>query len=253
MLRELSEQEKTNLKPGSDGKVHISANGIFNDKDAAASYANQHNAAAGPQYLVYFPEASNFVSELMVAGYQKYIESNALGLSNSTLQVKDAMNQHGQTGLQLDGHSRGSMTIGNALESQAARPNAQGSLSNTGINFFGPAYNAQQADNLLSTLQDRANLPSAQQAGSLLQFQNHVADPVGGLIGGNPSTGGSMPEGSSLIKEAVKAVAMQPTTVHNCYGPESPASCRQLWIDSPNGFPQPRPATAIQVNPQVSP
>lgn len=178
--------------------------------------------------MIYFPEANNVVSELMVAGYQKYIESNAMGLSNSTLQVRDAMNQYGQTGLQLDGHSRGAMTIGNGLESQTANPNVRGSLSNTTINFFGPAYNAQQADNLLSTLQDRANLPVAQQPAAMLQFQNHAADPVGGLVGGNPSTGGTIPEGSSPIKEAVRAATGRPTTVHNCYG-DGLENCRPFW------------------------
>ncbi|PIX54266.1 MAG: adhesin, partial [Zetaproteobacteria bacterium CG_4_10_14_3_um_filter_54_28] len=189
LLRELSDQEKTNLKASPDGKVHISTNGIFNDKDAAGTYANQHSTTSGPQYVIYFPEADNAVSELMVAAYQKFLENDFMGLSNSTEQVKNAMNQYGQTGLQLDGHSRGAMTIGNGLESKAQEPTASGSLNGTTIHFFGPAYNAQQADDLLSTLQERENLPEEQQAWAVLQFQNHAADPVGGLIGRNPSTG----------------------------------------------------------------
>jgi filamentous hemagglutinin len=245
VLRELSEQEKTNLQPGPDGKVHIAANGIFNDKDAAGAYANQHGNTTGPQYVIYFPEANDGVSELMIAGYQKYIESNAMGLSNSTLQVRDAMNQYGQIGLQLDGHSRGAMTIGNGLESQTASPNAQGSLSNTKINFFGPAYNAQQADNLLSTLQDRASLPVALQPSLVLQLQNHAADPVGVLVGGNQSTGGTIPEGSSPIKEAFKAVTMQPTTVHNCYGVSNKEECGKLWGET-GGYPSPVPALGVR-------
>jgi filamentous hemagglutinin len=232
ILRELSEQEKTTLQPGSDGKVHISTNGIFNDKEAAGTYADQHNTTTGPQYVIYFPEANNVVSELMVAGYQKYLESTAIGLSNSTLQVRDAMNQYGQTGLQLDGHSRGAMTIGNGIESQAASQNAQGSLSNTTINFFGPAYNAQQADNLLSTLQDRASLPAAQQPDLVLQFQNHTADPVGGFIGRNPGTGGTIPEDSSTPVEAIRAATGQPVTVHNCYGQSLDQQCGAFWRDT---------------------
>jgi filamentous hemagglutinin len=65
ILRELSEQEKANLKPGPDGKVHIATNGIFNDKDAAGGYALQHSSTQGPQYLIHFPEADNIVSELL--------------------------------------------------------------------------------------------------------------------------------------------------------------------------------------------
>ena len=234
VLREVSEQERTKLQPGPDGKVHIAVNGIFNDKDAAGTYANQHSTTTGPQYVIYFPEANNSVSELMVAGYQKYIESNAMGLSNSTSQVREAMNQYGQIGLQLDGHSRGAMTIGNGLESQANSASVKGSLSQTTVNFFGPAYNAQQADNLLNTLQDRSSLPAVQQPGAILQFQNHAADPVGGLIGRNPGTGGTIPEGSSPIKEAFKAVTLQPATVHNCYGMSRDDGCKSLWQDSGN-------------------
>ena len=236
LLRELSDQEKTNLQAGSDGKIHISTNGIFNDKDAAGIYANQHSNTSGPQYVIYFPEANNVVSELMVAGYQKFLENDFMGLSNSTEQVKNSMNQYGQSGLQLDGHSRGAMTIGNALESQANTPNATGSLSRTTINFFGPAYNAQQADDLLSTLQDRSNLPEEQQSGAILQFQNHAADPVGGLVGRNSSTGGTIPEGSSTVQEAVRAGTGQPVTVHNCYG-LGPTQCQQFWQDSPKQQP----------------
>ncbi|QDL36365.1 hemagglutinin repeat-containing protein [Rhodoferax sediminis] len=236
VLRELSDEEKRNLKPGPDGKVHVAANGIFNDQDAASSYGNQHTTTTGPQYVIYFPETNNAVSELMVAGYQKFLENDFWGLSNSTSQVKDAMHQYGQTGLQLDGHSRGAMTLGNGLESQAASPNAQGSLSQTTVNFFGPAYNGQQADNLLSTLQDRANLPAAQQPSLVLQFQNHAADPVGRWVGSNPPTGGTISEGSSQIKEALRAVTGQSTTVHNCYGQSQDPNCGKFWRDT-GGFP----------------
>lgn len=39
VFRELSNDEKNNLQKASDGKVHITDNGIFNDADAAAKYA----------------------------------------------------------------------------------------------------------------------------------------------------------------------------------------------------------------------
>lgn len=236
ILRELSEQEKTSLKPGSDGKILIATNGIFNDAVAAGAYADQHSTVQGPQYVIYFPEANNVVSELMVAGYQKFLENDFWGLSNSVVQVKDAMSQYGQSGLHLDGHSRGAMTIGNALESQSGVPNAQGSLSNTTVNFFGPAYNAQQADNLLGTLQDRQSLPGEQQSAAVLQFQNHVADPVGGWIGKNPPTGGTIPDGSNPAREAVRAVTGQENTSHNCYGQSREDACAILWKDT-GGFP----------------
>lgn len=239
MLRELSDAEKSNLKAGPDGKVHIAANGIFNDSQAAGTYADQHSTTKGPQYLVHFPEAVNTVSELLVAGYQKFLEGDTMGLTNSTTQVKSSIDQYGATGLQLDGHSRGAMTVGNAMESQTTEPNAQGSLKATTINFFGPAYNAQQADKLLSNLQDRQSLPVDQQPATVLQFQNHAADPVGGLIGGNPATGGTIPEGSGIAREAVRAATGQPNTVHNCYGMSRDAACTKFWDGS---YPQAAPA-----------
>lgn len=234
-LRLLTEEEKHNLQAGPDGKVSIAANGIFNNEEEAAQYALQHGTGSGPQYLIHFPEADNAISELLVAGYQKFLENDYTGLTNSTVQVKDSMIQYGQNGLQLDGHSRGSMTLGNAMESLTNNPNTQGSLSGTTVNFFGPAYNAQQADRLLSNLQNRSAMPEEQQPGAVLHYTNHVADPVGGLIGGNPPTGGTIPAGSSELKEEVRAATGQDDTSHNCYGNYGDRhDCELLWSTGPS-------------------
>lgn len=230
ILRALSEQEKADIRPGLDGKVRIAINGIFNDQDAAGSYANQHSDQKGPQYLIHFPEAEGTVPELLVAAYQNFLENDFWGLSNSTTQVKYFMNQYGESGLQLDGHSRGAMTIGNALESQAKNGNSLGSLSETIINFYGPAYNAAKADALLSTLQNRDSVTNLDQINAMvLQLQNHIADPVGGLIGNNPSTGGTIPIGSSSFLEAINAVTGEAVTAHNCYGASSNPDCAIFW------------------------
>ncbi|CAL60680.1 conserved hypothetical protein; putative haemagglutination activity domain [Herminiimonas arsenicoxydans] len=248
ILRVLSEQEKADIRPGPDGKVRIAVNGIFNDQDAAGSYANQHSDQKGPQYLIHFPEAEGIVPELLVAAYQNFLENDFWGLSNSTVQVKNFMNQYGRSGLQLDGHSRGAMTIGNALESQVTNQNSVGSLSNTNIRFFGPAYNVQQADNLLNFLQDRAGVIDVNQFNNMiLQYQNHFVDPVGGLIGNNQSTGGTIPGESSVIREMVDAVIGRPVTVHNCYGLNAPATCQKYWLESPNGIPHFQPANLPKV------
>ncbi|MBB1073424.1 hemagglutinin repeat-containing protein [Rhodoferax sp. 4810] len=231
--RHLSETEKQNLKPAEDGKIHVSTNGIFNDEEAAAKYAIQHNPVQGPQYLVYFLKANNIISELMVAAYQKYLENDTFGLSTTTEEIKHLSDQYGQTGLQLDGHSRGSMTIGNALESQAKNDQSQGSLSQTTVSFFGPAYNAQKADGLLSFLQNRSAMDDMQaQIDSVLKLQNHAADPVGTIIGGNPATGGTIPEGSTKMTEMIRAATGQEYTTHNCYQSTAP-NCQAFWKDQP--------------------
>jgi filamentous hemagglutinin len=147
------------------------------------------------------------------------------------------MSQYGQSGLELDGHSRGSMTIGNALESQMTNPNSVGSLSDTTIHFFGPAYNVQKADNLLGFLQNRESVTDTKQFNDMiLLYQNHLADPVGGLIGKNQSTGGTIPDSSSVFGEAVRAAAGKPVTVHNCYGNSSESTCAEYWQDT-GGYP----------------
>ncbi|AOS16548.1 hypothetical protein ATY45_20690 [Xanthomonas oryzae pv. oryzae] len=210
--RELTEEEKANLRPGSDGLIHIADNGIFNGKygdDApAGKYADQHSTADGPQYYVHFPEADNKLSELLIAGYQKYLENDFFGLTNATQQTEDYMLKYGEAGLHFDGHSRGSMTIGNAMESIAKMDDASGLLSKTTVSFFGPAYNAKKADDILSYLQNREAQDDPQSM--VLTLQNHMADPVGRLIGGNPATGGTIPEGSSLIAEILKVFLISP-------------------------------------------
>jgi filamentous hemagglutinin len=246
-IKELSDEEKENLTASADGKVHIATNGIFNDEDSAAGYANQHTTSDGNQYIVDFPKADNVLSELLVAGYQKYLEGDILGLSNATEAIKEDMNKYGQTGLELDGHSRGSMTIGNALESKIKEDNAQGSLSDTTITFFGPAYNAKKADDLLSVLQNRSAMDKATQVGEVLKLQNHIADPVGGLIGGNPTTGGTIPEGSSMLQEMLRAATGQQNTSHNCYGAGNKSGmCENFWKDSPIQRPISQPVVIIK-------
>ncbi|WP_371435253.1 hemagglutinin repeat-containing protein [Polaromonas sp.] len=229
-VRELSAEERLNLQPGPDGKVHVANNGIFNDLDAAATYANQHSTAdTGPQYLVAFPQAENAISELLVAAYQKYLEGGTFGLTNAGQVNVDLLNTYGATGLELDGHSRGAMTIGNALQVIANQPGAAGSLPGLTIHMYGPAFDVIAADGLLGFVQGRsATGYSTGLDGPVLQYQNHVADPVGGLIGGNAATGGTVPEGSSATREAIRAATGQPITVHNCYG-TGPQKCAIFW------------------------
>jgi filamentous hemagglutinin len=236
--RELSDAEKLNLTPGSDGKIHVTNNGIFNDLDAASKYADQLSTAVnGPQYLIYFPEANNAISELLIAGYQKFLEGDVLGLSNAVEENNRLLQQYGELGLHIDGYSRGAMTTGNTLESTQNQSATPGMLSNTTINFYGPAYNAEQADNILGALQNRdAITDPGRRNEMILQMQNHQADPIGRLVGGNPGTGGSIPEGSNTIKEAINAVGGE-NTVHNCYGMSDAKPCQQFWNPSPNGQP----------------
>jgi filamentous hemagglutinin len=159
--KELSEAERNNLQAGADGRVHIAENGIVNNENAAAKYAVQHSTSQGPQYFIWFPEASNIGSEMLIATYQGFLENPFWGLSNATTATRDAMLRYGKNGLHLDGHSRGSMTVANAMNALAPLPDHSGSLSNTTVNFYGPAANAKTADRLLAKLQNRNAMDKA--------------------------------------------------------------------------------------------
>lgn len=231
LTRQLTPEEKQHLQISKDGKVHISTNGINNDKEAAAKYGEQHNLSQDTQYLVHFPKAGNPLSELLVAGYQKFGESDLLGLTNATQVVKQFMGQYGATGLHLDGHSRGAMTIENALTSLNLEEYAVGILSATTISLFGPAANAAHVDEKLAALQGRDAIEdAAQQEAMKVKLESHVADPISRLIGGNPATGGTLPDGMNLMTAWIQSV-IGIDTPHNCYGKDSNFNCRQYWPD----------------------
>ncbi|SON96082.1 MULTISPECIES: hemagglutinin repeat-containing protein [Xanthomonas] len=239
--RELSFAEKSKLEPSADGMVHIANNGINNVLSGANKYANQHSTADGPQYFVHFPKADDAFSELLIAGYQKYLESDLLGLANATEVTRGYMLQYGQEGLVLDAHSRGSLTVGNAMESIENLSDSAGLLRETKVNFLGPAYNAGAADNLLAYLQDRGSWSNPQDG--VLTLQNHANDFVGIFSGLNPVTGGVTPEGGSSLWELLRVMGGK-NTPHNCYG-AAPAECAPLWIGSPENRSVPVPINKV--------
>ncbi|MFO2466511.1 hemagglutinin repeat-containing protein [Pseudomonas sp. 15FMM2] len=238
--RELNEEERRNLKASPEGIVYVADNGIFNDEGAAAKYAYQHRevGSTNPQYFLWFPDTGNLVSELMVAGYQRVMDNDFWGLTNSTEATRQLQLDYGKKGLHLDGHSRGTMTIGNAMQSILNLPDASGLLSNTTLKFFGAAYNVFKADEQLSSLQNRdAVTDQAKREQMTVEYQIHNNDPVGtlGIMGGNPGTGGVIPPDSSKLKELLN-VFTGDTTVHSCYG-AGVKSCTRYWTDSPGSLP----------------
>jgi filamentous hemagglutinin len=242
--RALTAEEQNNLVASPDGKVHVTNNGIFNDVDAAAKYAAQHSSAnGGPQYFAFFKKSDNPIVELIIAGYQLFLEGSILGLSISSQEDIRLMEKYGVSGLHLDAHSRGALTVGNAMEAIRQQQNAEGLLSGTTINFFGPAYNARKADENLGYLQNRNAIEDpAQRDSMMLHYENHFADLVGTLVGGNPGTGGTIPEKSNSLWETIRAVTGQSNTVHNCYGDYASAACAIFWEDYPHALPKLQPA-----------
>jgi len=184
-------------------------------------YANQHNDDAAPGYFIHFPMANTTIGELLIAGYQKTLENDFWGLTNSAVEIKDFMRTNGQTGLVFDTHSRGAMTAGNVLES-LIREGANGILTGTDINMFGPAYNAQKTVNMLYSLSNGVK--------DYVSLQNHADDFVGILLGGNPATYSTRPEGSNKLFEGVRMFTKS-NSVHNCYQTGSD-DCRKRYGDA---------------------
>ncbi|WP_396583927.1 filamentous hemagglutinin [Bartonella grahamii] len=177
----LTDEEKQHLQEGADGKVHVSFNGIFTPLYEAAVYAEQHaENKNNPLYFVVFPEADSAISELLVAGYQKFMENNFWGLTNSTQEAKDLMYSYGLTGLELYGHSRGTMTLGNMLNSFKQEGVHGIANENTNINFYGPVFNVLVASGLLRYVSDGKK--------TTIGFDGHRYDFVSRWIGGNGYT-----------------------------------------------------------------
>ena len=91
----------------------------------------------------------------MVAAYQKYLQSDTLGLTNATQEIKSIIKERGSESLQIDGHSRGTLTITNAYSSLLNDGDA-GKYSNLRTNMVGAAAaNVKNADDKLAELQGR--------------------------------------------------------------------------------------------------
>ncbi|WP_375685708.1 filamentous hemagglutinin [Bartonella sp. AP21QHHD] len=205
----LTDEEQQNLQKGSDGKVHFFLNGILTTPYEAAVYAEQHAENKNvPLYFVVFPEADSAISELLVAGYQKFMENNFWGLTNSTQEAKDLMYSYGLTGLDLYGHSRGTMTLGNMLNS-FKQEGVHGIADNTNINFYGPAFNVLVASGLLGYVSGGKQ--------TTIGFDGHRFDVVSRLIGGNGYAYETISAGSNWWTEWWRVI-MNPISSHTCLG-----------------------------------
>ena len=243
-LHELSDQERNQLqkvtytdpKTGkTESKYVVAFNGIFNDHNAAAKFAVQNYIAGRDDktgnidqkvykdvYFVHHPEAKNGLSELLVAGYEKMFETsfgNLLGMDNSSLQAMNIMKQYGKDDLYLGSHSRGTLTLSNALKALNTEDNrAKKLLSGTTIKMVGPAADVTRADGYLSQLQTGKERTASD--GSI-RIENHASDPVGSmpiLLGGNPATTSENNLNKSWLQRTADMFSDERLSVHNCHG-----------------------------------
>ena len=243
-LHELSDQERNQLqkvtytdpKTGkTESKYVVAFNGIFNDHNAAAKFAVQNYIAGRDDktgninqkvykdvYFVHHPKAKNGLSELLVAGYEKMFEGsfgNVLGMDNSSLQAMNMMKQYGKDDLYLGSHSRGTLTLSNALKALNTEDNqAKKLLSGTTIKMVGPAADVTRADGYLSQLQTGKERTTSD--GSI-RIENHASDPVGSmpiLLGGNPATTSENNLNKSWLQRTADMFSDERLSVHNCHG-----------------------------------
>ena len=243
VLHELSDQERNQLqkvtytdpKTGkTESKYVVAFNGIFNDHNAAAKFAVQNYIAGSNEktgdinkriykdvYFVHHPKAKNGLSELLVAGYEKMFETsfgNLLGMDNSSLQAMNIMKQYGKDDLYLGSHSRGTLTLSNALKALNTEDNrAKKLLSGTTIKMVGPAADVTRADGYLSQLQTGKERTTSD--GSI-RIENHASDPVGSmpiLLGGNSATTSENNLNKGWV-ERISDIFGDNSSVHNCYG-----------------------------------
>ena len=243
LLHELSDQERNQLqkvtytdpKTGkTESKYVVAFNGIFNDRNSAAKFAVQNYIAGRDDktgnidqkvykdvYFVHHPEAKNGLSELLVAGYEKMFETsfgNLLGMDNSTLQAMNIMKQYGKDDLYVGAHSRGTLTVSNALKALNTEDNREKKLlSNTSVKMVGPAADITRADGYLSQLQTGKERTTSD--GSI-RIENHASDPVGSmpiLLGGNPATTSENNLNKGWIAR-ISDIFGDNSSVHNCHG-----------------------------------
>ena len=116
-------------------------------------------------------------------------------------------------------HSRGTLTISNALKALNTEDNRKKKLlSGTTVKMVGPATDVTTADGYLSQLQTGKERTTSD--GSI-RIENHASDPVGSmpiLLGGNPATTSENNLNKSWLQRIADIFSHERSSVHNCHG-----------------------------------
>ena len=129
------------------------------------------------------------------------------------------MRQYGKQKLYIGAHSRGTLTLSNALKALNTEDNRDKKLlSGTTIKMVGPAADVTRADGYLSQLQTGKERTTSD--GSI-RIENHASDPVGSmpiLLGGNPATTSENNLNKSWLQRTADMFSDERLSVHNCHG-----------------------------------
>ncbi|PIT67834.1 filamentous hemagglutinin [Bartonella tribocorum] len=217
----LKPEEENHLQKGPDGAVYMFYNGIFNSPDDAARNAVQMAVYNnGHLYFTYFPQSKDPLVELGIAFYQKFLEGNIGGLSNSTKKFQDFVSRYGNEGAIVSMHSRGTLTGGNGLRDLEER-GIHGIAKKTDFYLFGSAAHLQSIANTVDYLSDGEK--------NYIYVQGHILDPISTVIGYNWPTAYQVPlkfpyvlflPVIPMIEQGGALIGHNPST-HNCYGDAS--------------------------------
>lgn len=172
-----------------DDKVYVFNNGIMNDeRQALATAARQASDAQNQQgvYVIINPYTGNPVAEVLYAAYDKANEltGGMLPISNASeanLDVEMAVRNQPDSLVRLDSinHSRGSLTMNNALAQQVNADDTQAAWGT--VLYNGAAANAERAANYVQ---------EATSGQGVVMESTHQDDLIGIVFGQNEVTGG---------------------------------------------------------------
>jgi len=166
-------------------------------------------------YFVYNPFTGGGLTEVAAAAYSKVFGGDLFGLSNATKKVKEIEDIYGRTNLDLYGHSRGTLTIHNSMQSQVNAGNGK-VMEGTDLTYYGAAANAQESADLYGQLGGKAKFAA----------ENNDYDIVSNPIGGNDSSF-AKGRGLSRLKEIKDTFfsGNDGISPHRCYGGGAVAAC----------------------------
>ena len=198
------------------GKVLLVVNGILNGQegntDRAGQLAIQNTAINDPGtaiqsgetkptvILLHYPEANNFISELMVAGYETFL-ADKLGYTNYDTSYADTTRELAPYGLSSEGHSRGTLVQENAFN--ILHDQGWQAPTDMSVQMRGAAIGNDEAKTSVSSV--------GMDPGNQLDYLSHPNDPINVIVAGEKGDTGA------AWKEWWR-VLTTPNSAHSCYG-----------------------------------
>ena len=224
VMVEVSQQDIQAMSVEERKGLVVATNGIMNDVQRAGEVALQ-NADANEQgdiknfgnskpeiILVDSPHSGNVVSEVLVAGYEKFLVP-VTGYSAPDKLLAETLNSAPEAAA-LVGHSRGSLVVDNALQTKVEQGEKNDQLK---VEVKGPALPKAQITETVDQL--RTSDDVRKQNGP--EYSSFPNDPVATFIGQSPN-GKLIPS----VKESA-SIFTQSTSSHSCYGTGA-AGCKQI-------------------------